>query len=100
MGSESSERQDEFEGKPFKEKNELFDSQKSSNPRGAVESLTISDWSVVGSNPVKDVFLCCFFFSFFFVLFLDVRLESSFFTHHIPADNTRREQLSSELFVE
>ena len=31
-----------------------------------------------------------FFFFSFFVLFLDVRLESSFFTHHIPADNTRR----------
>ena len=25
---------------------------------------------------------------FFFVLFLGVRLESSFVTHHIPADNT------------
>ena len=34
MGSESSESQDEFEEKPFKEKNELFDSQKSSNPSG------------------------------------------------------------------
>ena len=58
-------------------------------PRGAVESVTISDWSVGGSNPVKDVFLCCFFFFLlFFVLFLYVRLESSFFTNHIPADNT------------
>ena len=30
-------------------------------PRGAVESVTISDWSVGGSNAVKDVFLRCFF---------------------------------------
>ena len=57
-------------------------------PRGAVESLTISDWSVGGSNPVKDVFQCCFFLFHFFVLFLYVRLESSFVTDHIPTDNT------------
>ena len=44
MGRENSESQDEFEEKPCNEKYELFDSQiKSSIPRGAVESLTISD---------------------------------------------------------
>ena len=32
MGSESSESHDEFEEKSCNEKNELFDSQKSSNP--------------------------------------------------------------------
>ena len=32
MGSESSESQDEFEEKPYNEKNELFDSRKPSNP--------------------------------------------------------------------
>ena len=31
-GSESSESQDEFEEKPYNDKNKLFDSQKSSNP--------------------------------------------------------------------
>ena len=39
---------------------------------------------------MKTLFYVVFFSFLFFVLFLDVRLESSFFTHHIPADNTRR----------
>ena len=47
-------------------------------PRGAVESVTISVWSVGGSNPVRRFSMLLFFFPFFFVLFLYVRLESSF----------------------
>ena len=58
MGSES---KDEFEEKYPDEKHELFDSRiYRLVPRGAVESLTIFDWSVGGSNPstFKNVFLC------------------------------------------
>ena len=43
MGRENSESQDELEEKPCNEKNELFDSESRLIPRGAVESLTISD---------------------------------------------------------
>ena len=58
-------------------------------PRGAVESVTISDWSVGGSNPVKDVFLCCSFLLFFFSFsfFMSV-WRVLFFTRRLPADNT------------
>ena len=54
MGSES---QDEFEEKPYNEKITSSTVRSRRIPRGAVESVTISDWSVGGSNPVKDVFL-------------------------------------------
>ena len=43
MGSES---QDEFEEKPFNEKNELFDSQKSSNP--SWRSWKFDDFRLIG----------------------------------------------------
>ena len=62
MGSES---QDEFEEKPWNEKMSSSTVRSRLIPRGAVESLTISDWSVGGSNLVEDVF-SIFFFSFFF----------------------------------
>ena len=89
MGSESSESQDEFEQKPYNEKITSSTVRSRRIPRGAVESVTISDWSVGGSNPVKNVFLCCFFLAFFFSFsfFMSV-WRVLFFTNHIPADNT------------
>ena len=100
MGRENSESQNEFEEKPCNEKNELFDSQKSSNPSWRSWKCTISDWSVVGSNPVKDVFLCCifsFFFSFSFLMFV-WRVLFLLITFQLTTRGG--EQLSIELFVE
>ena len=79
-----------FEEKPCNEKNELFNSQTSSNP--LVARLKVWRFPIDRSlvRTLLKTFFYAVLFSFFFVLFLDVRLESSFFTHHIPADNTRR----------
>ena len=57
IGSGSKE---EFEEKPFNGQTKLFDQRIRLVPRGAVESLTISDWSVGGSNP--STFVNSFFF--------------------------------------
>ena len=69
-------------------------------PRGAVESLTISDRSVGGSNPVKDVFLCFFFFLFFSFSFLMFVWRVLFLLITFQLTTRGGEQLSSELFVE
>ena len=69
IGSESKE---EFEEKSSNGQNKLFDQRNRLVPRGAVESLTISDWSVGGSNPSTCV-------NFFLLFFLCVRFESFFF---------------------
>ena len=65
IGSESKE---EFEEKPSNGETKLFDQRDRLVPRGAVESLTIYDWSVAigGSNPSTCVKLFLFFFFSFF----------------------------------
>ena len=71
-------------------------------PRGAVESLTISDWSVGGSNPVKTFFyVVVFFFSFFSFSFLTFVWRVFFFySSHSSWQHAAGKQLSIELFVE
>ena len=73
IGSESKE---ELEEKSSNGQIKLFDQRNRLVPRGAVEGLKISYWSVGGSNPST----CVSFFSFlFFLFFLCLRFESSFF---------------------
>ena len=69
-----SESKEEFEEKPSNGQSQFFDQRDRLVPRGAVQSLTISDWSVGGSNPST-----CVNFFLFFSFFLFVRFESSFF---------------------
>ena len=52
IGSESKE---ELEEKSSNGQTKLFDQRNRLVPRGAVEGLKISDWSVCGSNPSFDV---------------------------------------------
>ena len=73
IGSESKE---EFEEKSSNGQNKLFDQRNRLVPRGAVESLTISDCSVGGSNPST----CVSFSFFFFVLSLCPLRKFFFFT--------------------
>ena len=93
IGSESME---EFEEKSSNRQTKLFVQRNRLVPRGAVESLTISDWSVGGSNPST----CVSFFFFFFVLSL-CPLRKFFFLliARTPADKSE-EQLSIEFLVE
>ena len=60
-----SESKEEFEEKPSNAQSQFFDQRNRLVPRGAVESLTISDWSVGGSNPSTCVNFFLFFRSFF-----------------------------------
>ena len=64
IGSESKE---EFEEKSSNGQTKLFDQRNRLVPRGAVESLTISDRSVGGSNPSRVLVFFFFFFCSFFV---------------------------------
>ena len=74
IGSESKE---EFEEKSSNGQTKLFDQRNRLVPRGAVESLTISDWSVGGSNPSTCVSFSFFFF--FFSFFVSVSKVLFFF---------------------
>ena len=99
MGRENSESQDEFEEKPCNKKISYSTVRSRLSPRGAVESLTISDLSVVGSNPVKHVFLCCFFFLFFSFSFLMFAWRVLFLLITFQLTTRGGEQLSIELLL-
>ena len=60
-----SESKEEFEEKPCNGQSQFFDQRNRLVPCGAVERLTISDWSVGGSNPSTCVNFSLFFRSFF-----------------------------------
>ena len=98
IGSESKE---EFEEKSSNGQNKLFDQRNRLVPRGAVESLTISDWSVGGSNPSTCVSFFFFFFFFFFCSFF-VSASKVLFFLLIPRTlaGKSEEQLSIEFLVE
>ena len=89
-----SESKEKYEEKLSNGQSQFFDQRNRLVPRGAVESLTISDWSVGGSNPST----CVNFFLFFFVLSF-CPLRKFFFPDRTLADKSE-EQHSIELLVE
>ena len=84
IGSQSKE---DFEEKSSNGQTKLFDQRNRLVPRGAVESLTVSDWSVGGSNPPT----CVSFFLLRVLFFLLIA--------RTLADKSE-EQLSIEFLVE